>query len=174
MADALADALSHDDDPPPRRRRSHARDAARVPYADRPAPKFLPPEEDADLPGYRTLEEETSSGYGEIARIDRDVASRTTTVTALNKGGTQFPWGKQRFDEKIVHQVSDDHPEAASAHGTYSLQLELKDRTLRFENDVVFRSDAKNFYFVSRKKLLRDGAVIREKNFEQTIPRDFQ
>ncbi len=146
------------------------------PQAPLGRPQFLPPEAAPDMPGYQTLEEpeETSSGYGEVSRIERDIPTRTTTVTAINKSGSQFPWGKELFDEKIVHQLSDDHPEAASAHGTYSLTFELANRRLRFENDVLFKSDLKNFYFISKKRMLQDGTVIREKNYEETIPRDFQ
>jgi hypothetical protein len=50
----------------------------------------------------------------------------------------------------------------------------LKDRTLVWESLVTFRSDAQNFYYSSVGRLLKDGALVREKLWEDTIPRDFQ
>ena len=78
------------------------------------------------MPGYKTLDEErTTSGYGEISRIERDVARRATRVTALNARGTQYPWGTKRFHESIVHEAQDDHPEAASVRGEYETTVVL-------------------------------------------------
>jgi hypothetical protein len=49
--------------------------------------------------------EESTSGYGEIATIERDTRNGSTRVIALNSGATQYPWGQSLFDEKIVHEV---------------------------------------------------------------------
>jgi hypothetical protein len=145
-----------------------------VPFEARPRPNFLPPAEDPQYPGYRTLKEETASGYGEIARVERDVARKATKVTALNSGGTEFPWGRQRFDEAIVHETQDEHPEATSVRGSYRSTVELKDRTLAWECDIHFRSDRTNFYYTGTRRLLQDGRLLREKTWEDTIPRDHQ
>jgi uncharacterized protein len=145
-----------------------------VPHEDRPKPSFLPPAEDPQLPGFGTLAEETTSGYGEIARVERDVAARSTKVVALNSGQSQYPWGTKRYDESITHQAQDEHPEAASVAGEYRTTLTLKDRTLVFESNVTFRSDGDNFYYDSVRRLLKDGVLLREKAWKDVIPRDFQ
>jgi putative CocE/NonD family hydrolase len=145
-----------------------------VPFEARPKPDFLPPADDPQYPGYRTLKEETASGYGEIARIDRDVAGKATKVTALNSGGTEFPWGRQRFEETIVHETEDERPEATSVRGRYRSTVELKDRTLVWECDIHFRSDRANFHYTGTRRLLQDGRLLREKTWEDTIPRDHQ
>jgi uncharacterized protein len=145
-----------------------------VPFEDRPRPRFLPPAEDPKLPGYGTLQEETTSGYGEISRIERDVARRSTRVTAVNSGASQYPWGESRFDETIVHEAQDDHPETASVRGEHRIELKLADRTLSFESRITFRSDANSFYYTGTRRLLKDGTLVREKVWEDAIPRDFQ
>jgi hypothetical protein len=146
-----------------------------VPYEDRPRPKFLPPAQDpAALPGFRTLEEETTSGYGEIARIERDTATGSTKVYAPNRGATQYPWGTQRFTETIVHEARDDRPEAASVRGEYAITIELPERTLSWESHVELRSDSENFHYSNKRRLLRDGELVREKTWQDTIPRDHQ
>jgi hypothetical protein len=145
-----------------------------VPHEDRPRPSFLPPAEDPELPGYLTLEEETTSGYGEIARIERDTARHSTRVLAPNQGGTQFPWGKQRYTESIVHEAQDDRPEQTSVRGEYRITVELPDRTLAWESDVQVRSDRESFHYVNTRRLLKDGRAIREKVWRESIPRDHQ
>jgi uncharacterized protein len=145
-----------------------------VPHADRPKPAFLPPAQDPQLPGFGTLAEKTTSGYGEIARIERDVAKSSTRVIALNSGSSQYPWGTSRFEESITHEARDDQPEAASVAGEYRTTLTLEDRTLVFESNVIFRSDANNFYYDGVRRLLKDGVLMREKTWTDVIPRDFQ
>jgi putative CocE/NonD family hydrolase len=146
-----------------------------VPHEDRPRPRFEPPvDEPAQPAGYRTLEDETTSGYGEIARVERDTVNGSTKVYAPNGGATQYPWGTQSFSESIVHEVADGHPEAASVRGEYGITVTLPKRTLRWESQVELRSDRENFYYVNRRRLLQDGRLVREKTWRDTIPRDYQ
>jgi hypothetical protein len=144
-----------------------------VPHEDRPRPQFHPPATDPKLPGFGSLRD-NFSGYGEIARIEHDVARRATKVVAVSHQGGQYPWGTRQSDETITHETFDDHPENASVRGEYRKTVVLKDRTLVWESLVTFRSDAQNFYYSSVGRLLKDGALVREKLWEDTIPRDFQ
>jgi putative CocE/NonD family hydrolase len=145
-----------------------------VPEGERPKPTFLEPEEDPALPGFETLDAGNVSGYGEISSIDRNPQTRTTTVTARNAYGGRYPWGTEHFEEKIVHETSDDHPEATAVRGEYSTTVELEERTLRWESRMTFRSDLENFYYSYVRRLLQDGELVREKAWEDTIPRDHQ
>ena len=145
-----------------------------VPPGEWPKPNVLPPVEDPQLPGFETLDAGNVSGYGEISSIDRNPQTRTTTVKATNATGTRYPWGTERFEETITHETNDDHPEATSVLGTYRTTVELEDRTLRWESEMSFRSDRENFYYTYTRRLLKDGLLIREKNWEDTIPRDHQ
>jgi hypothetical protein len=146
-----------------------------LPFEERPRPAFLPPAPSREpVTAYGTVKEETTSGYGEIATVERDVRNSSTRVTALNSGADQYPWGQSLFDEKIVHEVQDEHPEAASVRGEYRIELKLKDRTLTFESQVLFRSDLRDFHYKGTRRLLKDGTLVREKTWEDTIPRDHQ
>ena len=146
-----------------------------LPFEERPRPAFQPPAPSgAPLPAYANLKEQSTSGYGEIATIERDLRNGSTRVTALNSGADQYPWGQSLFDEKIVHEVQDEHPEAASVRGEYRIELKLLDRTLTFDSQVLFRSDLRSFHYKGTRRLLKDGALVREKTWEETIPRDHQ
>ena len=78
------------------------------------------------------------------------------------------------FEETILHETSDDHPEATSVRGEHRTTVELADRTLVWESLTSFRSDLRNFYYHYTRRLLRDGELVREKTWEDTIPRDHQ
>ncbi len=142
--------------------------------ADRRTPKFLPPEPDPTLPGFGTLDTGTTSGYGEIGLIERVPPRHTAKVVAPNNGGSKYPWGTERTTESITHETSDDHPEATSVLGEYSSTVELPGRTLKWEARSTFKSDRDNFYYTYYRRLFENGALVREKTWEDTIPRDFQ
>jgi hypothetical protein len=76
--------------------------------------------------------------------------------------------------ETIVHEASDDHPEATSVRGDYRTTVELPERTLVWEARASLRSDLESFHLSYTRRLLRDGALVRERTWQETIPRDHQ
>lgn len=146
-----------------------------VPAAPRPKPAFLPPsDEHATLSGFESLDTGTTSGYGEISSIDRNPQRHTTRVVATNASAARYPWGEERNTEKITHEADDLHPESTSVRGEYSTTVALKDQALTWESQVQMRSDRENFYFSSVRRLLKNGVLLREKTWNDTIPRDHQ
>ncbi len=148
-----------------------------VPRGDtkRPTPNYLPiPAKEAPLPGYEAIEMETPSAYGEISSIDRNPRTGKATVVATNQSAHRCPWGEQRNTEKITHEAEDGKPEKASVRGEYSTEVKLPGRVLRWESVVVFSSDRQNFHYSGTRKLFENGRLVREKNWEKSIPRDFQ
>ena len=145
-----------------------------VPYEKRPAPQFLPPEPEPEMPGFTTLDAGNISGYGEIGTIERNTALHSTKVAATNTGGYQYPWGTELYNETITHETSDDHPEDTSLLGKHNTTVKLKDRTLTWEAELSFRSDRENFYYAYTRRLLVNGELVRQKHWRDTIPRDFQ
>ena len=146
-----------------------------VPYAERPRPNYVPIESRPDsLPGFETIDLGTPSGYGEISAVERNPQKGTAKAVATSTSASRFPWGEEYNTESITHESEDGRPEATSVRGEYGTTVKLKDRTLRFESVVVWRSDRANFYYSGTRRLLKDGTLIREKKWEQAIPRDHQ
>lgn len=50
----------------------------------------------------------------------------------------------------------------------------LTGRTLRWESQVTLRSDRENFFYTNRRRLFENGMLVREKTWNDVIPRDFQ
>ena len=145
-----------------------------VPEAERPAPEFLAPDESPTLPGYEMLEAGTLSGYPEVTTIVRDARRESVRVNQANSGASAYPWGEARFEHTIAHEANDQNPANASARSTFTSTAVLKDRTLRWEGTLEFRSDAEAFFYTFNRKLFRDDELIREKTWQETIPRDHQ
>ena len=58
--------------------------------------------------------------------------------------------------------------------GEYGFTVKLKDRTLRWESEAVWRSDRDSFQYTGTRRLLKDGALLCEKKWDEAIPRDHQ
>ena len=54
------------------------------------------------------------------------------------------------------------------------MTMELPGRTLRWEGSTRFESDKENFYYYYTRRLFQDAKLLREKSWEDTIPRDHQ
>jgi putative CocE/NonD family hydrolase len=137
-------------------------------------PDFLPPAETPDLPGFKSLDPGTNSGYGEISSVDRNPQTGEVTVTATSTGATRYPWGTETYRETIEHRTSDAHPEDTEVRGTHRQEVALEDRVLLWEAELSFKSDLDNFHYRYTRRLSRDGQLVREKTWTDTIPRDFQ
>jgi len=138
------------------------------------SPAFRTPEASPELAGFEVLDAGNVSGYGEINTVETDPASGETFGVAHNTGGTRYPWGVERFEERIEHRTSDGNPAVTSVQGTCSLDLELQDRRLRFEQDVTFSSNLTHFRLMFKRRALLDGELVHERQWNESIPRDFQ
>ena len=76
-----------------------------------------------------------------------------------------------KYWEEIVHEAQDNDPARASVTGKTRYTVELEDRTLTVEGDLSFTSDGKNFFYRYTRRVLENGKLIREKTWEETIPR---
>jgi predicted acyl esterase len=146
-----------------------------VPAAQRPRPDYAPiPKREDRLPGFESIDPGTTSGYGEISSIDRNPRTGKARVVATSSSASRYPWGEERNRESITHEASDGDPAKASAKGEYSTEIQLPGRTLRLESTVLFRSDREKFHYEGQRRLFEDGKLVREKSWNQSIPRDFQ
>jgi len=142
---------------------------------ERPGPDYRPIEpREARLAGFESIDAGTPSGYGEIESIDRNPRTGEAEVVATSTSAGRMPWGEEHNTESITHEAGDGDPAKTSVRGEYMTEVKLKDRTLRWECVVAFRSDRESFHYSSTRRLKKDGVLVREKSWEQTIPRDFQ
>ncbi len=145
-----------------------------VPEGNRPKPSYSVPGEDAQLPGYGESETEMVSGYAEVVESVRDHREKTMTLLMRNSGSTEYPWGVERFLERIRHKTFDQEPEKTSVQTDYTVTVELEDRTLTWEGALDLKGDRDFFYLNYTRRLLDGENILREKIWQEKIRRDFQ
>jgi predicted acyl esterase len=145
-----------------------------VPRGESRAPGFRSPTESPRLAGFESVDDGTTSGYGEISSVERNPQTGEVVAVASNSGETRYPWGSETYRERIEHRTSDAHPENTSMTGTHQLEVSLPGRILRWEAELEFRSDRQNFHYFYVRKLFENGKLLREKSWTRSIPRDFQ
>ncbi|HLF30842.1 MAG TPA: CocE/NonD family hydrolase [Xanthomonadales bacterium] len=137
-------------------------------------PEFAAPVgTDPSPAGFGGSTAETVSGYAEISEVVHDFRRDTTRLTATNSGSTVYPWGKEYFRDYLEHHVSVANPGQAGVKSEYSNQVEVNGRVLKWTGLLEFSSDVENFYYRYTRRLQQDGETIREKHWEEVIPRDF-
>jgi uncharacterized protein len=146
-----------------------------IPPGTRAGPQFRTPDPDPSYAsaGYGGYQSETVSGYPEIGVVTRNYLDGTVRAVAENAGTMSYPWGKIHYSERIEHKADDRHPEAAGVVSEVTQTITLPDRILRFEGVLDFHSDLQNFYYTYTRRLLRDGELVRERKWQETIPRDY-
>jgi len=152
----------------------HGTSFLKLPVLTNPTPLAKPfpkPVTGPELDGYKSIASETPSGYPEIKEIVRNERTRTTTVFATNSGSYQYPWGVHHNVDSITSKVSDDDPANASVQSSHALTVELENKTLKWTSALDFTSDEKTFFYRYKRTLEEDGKVIREKKWEEDIPR---
>jgi hypothetical protein len=144
-----------------------------MPESDRTGPEFLPPAKNPQLPGYANLklDDESVSGYAETRSIERIPPASKTRIVASGASGSVYPWATIKYWENLVHEAQDNDPAKASVTGETRYTVELEDRTLTVEGVLSFTSDGKNFFYRYTRRVLENGKLIREKTWEETIPR---
>jgi uncharacterized protein len=107
-------------------------------------------------------------------RVTRDEGRQKTTVLWKGKMGAKYPWGTETDLERLTYEIEDAHPEVNLIQGEAETTLNLKDQVLVWSGHLSFSSDARNFFYKYTRELRKDGALIKTKTWEETIPRDLQ
>jgi hypothetical protein len=136
-----------------------------------PKPVAPPPK----LPNYKSIASGTISGYPELSDTQRDERTGTTTILARNSGSDQYPWGVRSYTELVTYTANDVTPALSSVLSTYTTTVQLKeeqkDQGLKWTGILDFSSDEKTFYYKFKRILEKNGEVIREKEWQEEVPR---
>jgi len=107
-------------------------------------------------------------------KTERDELAGKTTVRWRGKSEETYPWGKEIDVEGLTYEADDNHPESGAVHGWAEIAMILKDKTLTWRGHLTLTSDAKNFYYKYVRELYQDGKLLKQKTWEETVPRDKQ
>jgi predicted acyl esterase len=104
----------------------------------------------------------------------RDEVSQRSTVTWQGTAAVSYPWGHFDHSERLIYEIDDTHPELASVQGDSEYIQTVKNHILTWRGRLNVVSNAHTFFYKYTRTLLKDGAVIKTKTWEEPIPRDHQ
>ena len=142
-----------------------------VPLEPPTRPHFSAPEE---TPPLESVKSEGDTWPPQIWTQTHDLISGITRVSWVGDDASEYPWGRLRDHEQMTYVLGDAHPEKSSIHAEGSTTVELAGRTLVWSVVIDFSSDLQNFYYHSERHLTENGKLIREKSWDDKIPRDHQ
>jgi predicted acyl esterase len=145
----------------------------RVPVHGPAAPAFAAPEPIEALAGIKGIGGGGAAWPGEWTVL-RDEARQRSTVTWKGTTAVSYPWGRFDHSEKLTYDIDDAHPDMARVQGDSEYIQAVKDHVLTWRGRLDVSSDAQTFFYKYTRTLLRDGVVIRTREWEEPIPRDHQ
>jgi uncharacterized protein len=141
-----------------------------VPLNGPAPPPFASPEPSEERKDIRTV------GFpwpGEWT-LQRDQAHQKATVIWKGKSESEYPWGRETDLEQMTYEIADANPAANTVKGEAETTFQLRDRVLTWRGHLSVTSDTKNFFYKYTREVLKDGSVVKQKTWEETIPRDHQ
>jgi len=143
----------------------------RVPVHGPAAPQFAAPQTIETPPGIKDVGAGAWPGEWTVLR---DEGRQRSTVTWTGTTAVSYPWGRFNHSEKLIYDIDDAHPELARVQGDSEYIQAVKDHALTWRGRLEISSDAHTFFYKYTRTLLRDGAIIRTRTWEEPIPRDHQ
>ena len=133
-----------------------------------------PMQPDPELPEFGMLSEGTASGFAEVNKSTYDSLTQTRRVTAINEWEETFPWATYRNHESIIHSCSDTDPAHTSVKAEYGIDIQLPQRVINLQTELLFTSDADSFYYDYSRSILENGALLKTMHWKEQFARDFQ
>jgi predicted acyl esterase len=142
-----------------------------VPFEERPAPKFLPPEPREERTDARRL-----PGAGWPARHQTTVDHVNFTTSVKWRGESNYEIQGRRYYsfEEMLHKTNYRDPAETSFLGEAGHRMELRDRILQLNSKLLVTSDEKSFHVSFTRRIFENGALVRKRSWSETIPRLFQ
>lgn len=131
-----------------------------------PAPEAAPPFTEAKSQGEAWPPQEWTETH--------DLLNETTRIFWSGNDQSEYAWGKMKDHEQMSYEVADATPAVSTVHGEASTTVDLAGRTLVWSVILNLTSDEKKFHYHFERRLTQNGMLLREKKWDDTIPRDHQ
>lgn len=107
--------------------------------------------------------------------LERDEANGVTTVRWEGSNSATYPWAVVESMEGLEYAVADNDPAHARASGEGRTDVVASSgRKITFRHDLTIEGDEEAFAFDYRRQLYEGGELVRERKWEERLPRDHQ
>jgi hypothetical protein len=137
---------------------------------DRPAPVLPPPEPTEERLDARVLEDVEQTPF----RAVQDPQKGTTTVTSEESSSWVVADRQYRTRKRLSQTANPADPASADALGEGMYEIRMGDRTVTARVTVRIDSDARKLHVFLRREIHENGKLVRDREWREDIPRDFQ
>ena len=152
-----------------------------IPEMEPRVPSFVPPEPrpqsaTAQTQPPQSKEEGLADAYFWPAESVEMRRSMDATVSVDWKGArsSESPGRHQHSYLRDYFVTNDKNPANSSYRGERGRWLEIGGRRIELQTTIDVRSDSTNFYVVFLRRFFENGKQIREREWKETVKRDFQ
>lgn len=104
----------------------------------------------------------------------RDADSTVSVEWRGARGESEYQRTRSRSYSRDYYGTNDKNPAKSSYHGERGRLMEFEDRTIELQTTLDITSDEMNFYAVFLRKIFLNGVLLRQREWRETIKRDFQ
>lgn len=122
-----------------------------------------------DRAGSTKRQKPVANWIGPVEHIRNEALGKSTirySITDLSK--------KDSDTIQLTYTLFDSDPAAATVLASEKISKEINGRTAVWEGETAITGDSINFFYKHHRSLFLDGKLVRRKDWEETIPRDFQ
>lgn len=143
-----------------------------VPQIKRKEPAFRPPEPREERPDARSLGGD-SWPQGRYEK-KQDPWKGITSVEWIGSSDYEIRGRKYSVSERNYYETNEERPAGSAFHGKASHRLELNGRTVGLFTTLDVLSDEKYFHVVFKREIFENDKLVRQREWQETIPRNFQ
>ncbi len=130
-----------------------------------------PVEADEEPNDSQSIDGQSQSPY----RIVRDDPNGITEVTSDESSSQQIRDKVYEYRNSVTQSVDNLAPHIATFRGLGWERITFDSgRTIEMDADIDIRSDASTFHTRLTRRITENGTLLREKTWQEDIPRDFQ
>jgi hypothetical protein len=108
-----------------------------------------------------------------VSRVILDQLGRTTAVELST--GDRFTIGTRRYEnrEREYYQTNEVDPADSRFLGEESHRIQLPSGRVTLKTTIDIRSDSAAFHVTVTRRIYRDDRLVRERSWQESIPREF-
>ena len=143
-----------------------------IPFEERPRPVLRPPESREKRPDARYSECQ-SWPEGRL-EIGREPVTSKGTYQWEGECGWEIGPRRYRVSEKDYYETNDARPAESRYRGDESYAIEMPRRSLELKTVLEVRSDETSFLVTFTRRLIQNETLLRERQWVETFPRQYQ
>jgi hypothetical protein len=107
-------------------------------------------------------------------RFDHDPTTGVSTASAQEAAAWAVGDREYRTWKRVAHRVHPNDPAHAGFLGEGLYEVRIGERTVLTQATLRIEADVQHFHVWFRREIWENGEVVREREWHETIPRDFQ